>query len=115
MWLRRRGYGILVLSAAPTPQRHFAKVMQTPHLNVRDTLPFNRLMRNFKLNSVFYERERRAFDRIELNSRSAKRGDSRVGRAEKTKEAIAKPCQRGRAGTRVPTMSGETGRVTRPA
>ena len=28
---------------------------------------------------------------------------------------IAKPCQRGRAGTRVPTMSGETGRVTRPA
>ena len=26
-----------------------------------------------------------------------------------------KPCQRGRAGTRVPTVSGKTGRVTRPA
>lgn len=30
-------------------------------------------------------------------------------------EAIAKRCQRGRAGTRVPTKSGEIGRVMRPA
>ena len=45
-------------------------------LNVREALPFNPLMRNFKLNSVFYERERRTFDRIELRRRSRRKDEN---------------------------------------
>ena len=88
-----------------------------PSLTVRDALPFNPLMRNFKRNSVFYERERRAFDRIELNSRSAKRGDSRRLRRSRRKDegGNCKTLPARTRGTRVPTESGGIGRVTRPA
>ena len=52
-----------------------------PSQTVRDSLQFNRLMRNFKRNSVFYERERRNFDRIELRRRSRRKdGDSKRDR-----------------------------------
>ena len=68
-----------------------------PSLTVRDALPFNPLMRNFKLNSVFYDRERRAFDRIELDSRSAKRGDSRRPRRSRRKDENSKRDRRSRA------------------
>ena len=47
-----------------------------PSLTVWDALPFNPLMRNFKRNSVFYERERRAFDRIELRRRSRRKDEN---------------------------------------
>ena len=75
-------------------------------LNVRDSLLFNRLMRNFKRNQDFHEREGRNFDRIELDSRSAKRGDSRRprSRAEKMKIPTAR--------RRSHTDSVETSRTT---
>ena len=60
----------------------------------RDALPFNQLIRNFKRNSACYEQQRHNFDRIELNSRSAKRGDSRRPRRSRRKECIIP--QRGR-------------------
>ena len=44
-------------------------------VNHPPSFPFNQLMRNFKRNSSCYEQQWRNFDRIELNSRSAKRGD----------------------------------------
>ena len=56
-----------------------------PSLHVRDALPFDRLMRNFKRHFVCYEDKRRNFDRIELDSRSAKRGDSRRPRSPRRK------------------------------
>ena len=47
-----------------------------PSLTVRDALPFNPLMRNFKRNSAFNEWERRAFDRIELRRRSRRKDEN---------------------------------------
>ena len=64
-------------------------------LFVRDALPFNQLMRNFKRHFVCYDHKRRNFDRIELNSRSAKRGDSRRPRRSRRKGENSKrdtPC-----------------------
>ena len=63
-------------------------------LTVRDTLPFNRLMRNFKRNLDYYERKRCNFDRIELWR----------SRAEKTKIPTAR--------RRSHTDSVETSRTT---
>ena len=93
-----RGYaafGCLRASRFGCPMSFRQGYAYDPSLTVRDALPFNPLMRNFKLNSVFYERERRAFDRIELNSRSAKRGDSRRPRRSRRKDENSKrdtPC-----------------------
>ena len=63
----------------------------------RDALPFNRPIRNFKRNSACYEQQRRNFDRIELNSRSAKRGDSRRPRRSRRKDENSKRDRRSRA------------------
>ena len=63
----------------------------------RDALPFNRLIRNFKRSSACYEQQRRNFDRIELNSRSAKRGDSRRPRRSRRKDENSKRDRRSRA------------------
>ena len=60
-------------SARLRRNRFSPRLCKRHSLHVRDTLPFDRLMRNFKRNSAFYEQERRGFDRIELDSRSAKR------------------------------------------
>ena len=59
-------------------------------LFVRDALPFNQLMRNFKRYFACYEHKRRNFDLIELNSRSAKRGDSRRLRRSRRKDENSK-------------------------
>ena len=93
-------------SARLRRNRFSPRLCKRPSLHVRDTLPFDRLMRNFKRNSSCYERTGRNFDRIELDSRSAKRGDSRRprSRAEKTKIPTAR--------RRSHTDSVETSRTT---
>ena len=73
------------------------RLCKRPSLHVRDTLPFDRRMRNFKRNSSCYERIERNFDRIELNSRSAKRGDSRRPRRSHREDENSKRDRRSRA------------------
>ena len=66
------------------------RLCKSASLFVRDALPFNQLMRNFKRNSSCYEQQWRNFDRIELDSRSAKRGDSRRPRIPRRKDENSK-------------------------
>ena len=47
-----------------------------PSLHVRDALPFDRLMRNFKRHFVCYEDKRRNFDRIELWRSPRRKGEN---------------------------------------
>ena len=47
------------------------RLCKSASLFVRDALPFNQLMRNFKRNSSCYEQQWRNFDRIELRRRGA--------------------------------------------
>ena len=79
-WLRRPrlcfSFGELFASALRRGLRHGCvspRLCKRHSLNVRDSLPFNQLMRNFKRNQDSFERKGRNFDRIEL------------WRAEKTK------------------------------
>ena len=81
-------------SARLRRNRFSPRLCKHPSLHVRDTLPFDRLMRNFKRNSSCYERTGRNFDRIELWR----------SRAEKTKIPTAR--------RRSHTDSVETSRTT---
>ena len=82
-WLRRPrlcfSFGELFASALRRGLRHGCvspRLCKRHSLNVRDSLPFNRLMRNFKRNSACYEQQRRNFDRIELRRRSRRKDEN---------------------------------------
>ena len=103
-WLRRPrlcfSFGELFASALRRGLRHgcvSTSLCSFRSLRDWDALPFNPLMRNFKRNSSCYERIGRNFDRIELNSRSAKRGDSRRPRRSRRKDENSKRDRRSRA------------------
>ena len=67
-------------SARLRRNRFSPRLCKRPSLHVRDTLPFDRLTRNFKRNSSCYERTGRNFDRNGCGVARTKDDNSKCGR-----------------------------------